>query len=124
MSKDYDSWNILKQRLNFYKNTFKPRTGEVCLCSLGLNVEFESNGKNKNFARPVLVIKSYGKSGAIVLPLTSKRKEDLFHFKLKKGSFVKLTQIKFVDAKRFKRSLYKIDTKLLNEVRTKLFRVI
>ena len=59
----------------------------------------------------------------MVLPLTSKQKEDIFHFKLNEKSFIKLTQIKFVDVKRFKRRLYKIDTHLLKEIRNKLFQV-
>jgi mRNA interferase MazF len=124
MNKDFDEWNKIKKKTDFHKNTFIPRAGEVCLCSLSINIGFESNGKNHNFVRPVLIIKSYKKSGAVVLPLTSKYKEDIFHFKLNTKSFIKLTQIKFVDIKRFKRRLYKIDSDLLTKIRNQLFEVI
>lgn len=124
MKKDFDNWNKIKQKTDEQKNIFIPRTGEVCICSLGVNIGFESNGKNKNFVRPVLVIKSYRKSGAIVLPLTSKYKDDIFHFKLDAYSFVKLSQIRFMDIKRFKRRLFKIDPDMLVKIRNKLFEVI
>ena len=124
MKKDFNAWNKIKQKTNKQKKVFMPRAGEVCVCSLGLNIGFESNGKNKNFVRPVLVIKSYKKSGAIVLPLTSQYKDNTFHFKLDTHSFVKLSQIRFVDSKRFKRRLFKIDSDTLIEIRDKLFEVI
>ena len=61
MNKDFDNWNILKKRIDFQKNTFLPRAGEVCLCVMGINIGFESNGKNDNFVRPVLILKTYKK---------------------------------------------------------------
>lgn len=124
MRKDFDSWNVIKKEVDKSQIDTFIRSGDIWICNIGLNIGFETNGKNKNFARPVLVIKSYKKSGATVLPLTTKLKDDSFHFKLRDDSFVKLTQIRFTDRKRLHRKVGHIKSETLLEVRRKMFQVI
>ncbi len=121
---EFDSWNAIKKDLEHKSREFLPRAGEVWVSNLGKNIGFESNGKNTDFIRSVLVLKSYGKSGAIIVPLTSKKQNNMFHLQVNERSYAKLTQVKFIDLKRFKRKLFKIDRILLLEIRKKLFEVI
>ena len=61
MEKDFDKWNtekkLIDQRIINKDKFFYPR--EVWWCSAGLNIGVESNGKNKNFERPMLIIKKF-----------------------------------------------------------------
>ncbi len=97
------------------------REGQIWLCLIGQNVGFEQNG-NKNFIRPVLILKKTSKNTAIILPLTSKRKDIKsrkkisFHTKNTTESFVLFDQIKVIDSKRFKQKIGKISKNELNEI--------
>lgn len=122
--KSFNDWNKLKKKLNNKKINLNLRVGEIWICNLGLNVGHETNGKNKDFIRPVIIIKTYKNSGAITLPLTTKQKNDFFHFKLSKNSYIKLTQIKFLDQKRFKRKIKQVNKFQIKNIREKLFKVI
>lgn len=112
-------WNLLKQEINFSKNYplfFKKR--EIWWASIGSNIGREEDGKNHRFERPVLILKTFGSETMIICPLTSKRKNDIFHFSLnssdKKGLVI-LSQIKLISNKRLIRKIYKIsNTDFLN----------
>jgi hypothetical protein len=61
---------------------------------LGQKLKSRFNGKNENFERPVIVMKVYNKETLLVLPITSKQKDDAFHHKIttdQKIVWVKLT---------------------------------
>jgi len=67
--------NWFKIKFNIHQTLSKIffREGPIWLCLIGQNVGFEQNG-NKNFIRPVLVLKKLSQNTAIILPLTSKKK--------------------------------------------------
>jgi mRNA interferase MazF len=78
--KDFDGWNELAKKLEntnspiyhkkLKKYLFHPR--EIWFCSIGTNIGVEICGKNKEFERPVLVLKKSGRQ-FICLPLTSRK---------------------------------------------------
>lgn len=108
MKKDFNEWNKLKQDLDARgMHTFvHPR--EIWWCSLGINVGAEINGKNENFERPVIVIKVYSRETLLVLPVTSKQKDDKFHHKIETNQkiiWVKLTQPRVISNKRLLRKV-------------------
>jgi len=98
------------------------REGQIWLCLIGQNIGFEQNG-NKNFIRPVLILKKLSQNTAIILPLTSKkkllksRKKISFHTKNTTESFILFDQVKVVDVKRFKQKIGKISKNELNDIR-------
>jgi mRNA interferase MazF len=61
--KDFGSWNNLKIKIDseLEERRLFFKEGEVWWIHLGLNVGFEMNGKNKEFIRPVVVIKRYNR---------------------------------------------------------------
>lgn len=80
MFRDYDNWNLLKKKLNERKTypLFKER--EIWWCSIGINIGVETNGKNKLFNRPVLILKKFNENIFWGIPLTSKIKKGKFYY--------------------------------------------
>jgi mRNA interferase MazF len=110
MQKDFDKWNGQKKGIDKkeiqYNFFFYER--EVWWCSLGLNVGVESDGKNNNFERPVLILKKFNGQMCWIVPLTSKTKEGDHYFKVKYESgvaWVSLSQIKAISTKRLLRKI-------------------
>ena len=121
MEKDFDKWNEEKKMVN--KKTvnrelfFYPR--EIWWCSAGLNIGVEANGKNENFERPVLIIKKFNADMIWVLPLTTKEKQNKYHFKLEHEnikSWVILSQIKTISTKRLLRKIRSISDSNFRDV--------
>ncbi len=122
MQKDFDSWNSLKKQIsNNYIDVFAhPR--EIWWCSIGINVGAEIDGKNENFERPIIVMKVYNKETLLVLPITTKYKDDIFHHKIttqQKTAWVKLTQLRVISSKRLNR---KVD--ILGETEFKILKTV
>lgn len=106
-------WNSNKKELEGtpIKKYVHPR--EIWWCSLGVNLGAEIDGKNENFERPVIVMRVYNKETMVILPITTRQKDDQFHHKIQttdKTVWVKLTQMRVISSKRL---LRKID--ILNE---------
>ena len=108
MEKDFEQWNNAKQRIDRSTNTIFAYPREIWWCALGVNIGAEINGKHENFERPVIIVKVYNKETLLVLPVTSKVKEDRFHHQIKarnKTVWVKLTQPRVISNKRLLRKV-------------------
>ncbi len=90
MEKNFDKWNNLKKIFEKEERKFFAHPREIWWGSLGINLGAEIDGKNDSFERPVLVMNVYSKETMFVLPITSKEKNDKFHYKI----FVKIKDIK------------------------------
>lgn len=113
MKKDFDKWNSKKKLVDqktinrdlfFYER-------EIWWCSLGLNVGVEADGKNEDFERPVLIIKKFNSDMVWVLPMTTREKNDKYHYKIEHEffkSWVVLSQIKTMSTKRLRRKILSI----------------
>lgn len=120
MKKEFDAWNVQKKILDSENREAYAHPREVWWCALGVNVGAEVDGKNENFERPVLVMRVYNKQTMLVLPITSKEKDDSFHCKIQiqtknnltgeaytKPAWIKLTQARVISNNRL---LRKVDT--------------
>lgn len=108
--KDFDGWNIEKQYINSTEKKLYFNEREIWWCAFGVNIGVEIDGKNGKFERPGLVLKYINKDMALVLPLTTKGKEDTYHVKIhteKMDSYAKISQVRVISSKRL---LRKIDT--------------
>ena len=79
---------------------------------MGINLGSEIDGKNENFERPVVIMKVYNRETMFVLPVTSKQKDDKFHYKIQTNNkivWVKLTQARVISNKRLSRKVDIID---------------
>lgn len=85
------------------------REKEVWWASLGANLGHEEDGKNKKFERPVLILRKFNKHLMLVIPLTSKIKENnKYYFKCflnnQSGSAI-ISQIRIISSKRLIRRM-------------------
>ena len=118
--KDFDLWNKTKKALEQGKINKYVHPREIWWCSLGLNLGAEIDGKNENFERPVIVMKVYNRETMIVLPITTKQKDDKFHHKIQtpeKIVWVKLTQVRVISNKRLLRKVDVLDEHSFEELK-------
>lgn len=113
MSKEgflYNAWNELKKSIqagddntNLY---FKDQ--EVWWCHVGLRIGKEVYGKGRGFTRPVLILKKLSSDLAVVLPITSQKKQGTWFVDFSVEGVQRcamLYQIFTVDKKRFQRRI-------------------
>src|ERR1035437_2167714 len=128
--KEFDGWNELKKKIEVEITNIKdepdgfPKEGEVWMCSLGRNLGYEQNGVNKNFSRPVVIIKKFNNHMFWAVPLSTKQKDFDFYFNFtdtnnQKVSVI-LAQMKLVSVKRLKRDIYIMPTELFDQIKQKL----
>ena len=110
MNKDFDKWNVEKKGIDkqeirrdlfFYER-------EVWWCKLGVNIGVETDGKNDNYERPVLIIKKFNNAMLWIVPLTSKEKNSPHHMKVAHEagvSWICLSQVRTVSTKRLLRKI-------------------
>lgn len=86
---------------------------QIWWCSIGENIGVESDGKGKDFLRPVLIIKKFGYSAFLGVPLTSKAKANKpFYYEIsigKRKSLLMFSQIRTWDSSRLVRKVTDID---------------
>ena len=127
--KDFDSWNRQKKGIDVqkvHKQLFFS-TREVWWSAYGLNIGSEENGKNKNFERPVIIIRKFNAEMIWVLPLTTKQKSGKFYHKLERpldDSSVIISQIKTISTKRLIRKIGTITEKDYFEILQKVHNIL
>jgi mRNA interferase MazF len=84
MPNDFDRWNKIKKQLAQEERSPAafPKSGEVWMCTLGVNLGREQNGGTRDFSRPVLVVQKFNNEMFWVVPLTTKQKALDFLFQL------------------------------------------
>ncbi|MEI8174469.1 MAG: type II toxin-antitoxin system PemK/MazF family toxin [bacterium] len=123
MSKDFDNWNKIKKEKH-NKNMlplFSER--EIWWCALGINIGSEEDGKGVNYLRPVLILRKFNKSIFYGLPITSKKKNDMFHISINSGKIegsLILSQMRLIDVRRLSHLLGKITETEMTEIKKKL----
>ena len=114
MEKDFTGWckkkeflhNVSDKKIVYFRNK------EIWWCALGINIGFEQDGKNKQYERPVLVLKKVNRYLALVVPLSTKIKEHPYYFGYQYGGdfySAIILQIRVVSSKRFLRRIGKLE---------------
>jgi mRNA interferase MazF len=120
MNKDFDDWNSVKKKLDTSHTapTFQKR--EIWWCSIGLNIGHEENGKNKDYSRPVLIVRKFNDHIFWGIPLTTQIKEKHYYHKIhfkEKEQCVMLSQIRLLESRRLNDKMGKISQKQFDEIR-------
>ncbi|MBI5470285.1 type II toxin-antitoxin system PemK/MazF family toxin [Candidatus Kaiserbacteria bacterium] len=104
MRKDFDSWNKVKKQTD----AEKPRlytVREIWWCRFGTNVGTEQDGTGPVFARPCVILRSFGPDACLVVPLTTSEREHPLRVSIGvvdgKNARANLSQIRVVDTRRF-----------------------
>ncbi|MEK7579383.1 MAG: type II toxin-antitoxin system PemK/MazF family toxin [Patescibacteria group bacterium] len=103
MQKDFDGWNELKKKIDGEK----PRlytVREIWWCRLGINIGSEQNGSGRVFLRPVVIIRSFGPTTCLVLPLTTSTRRHRLRVPIGKVQDIEasalVSQIRVIDTRR------------------------
>lgn len=128
--KNFDTWNHEKKHIDALPyERFHFHEREIWWASLGLNVGDEQDGKNELFERPVLILKKFNNRVIWILPLTTQNKNGPYYYPLKdpgisKASFVILSQMRLISAKRLQRRMGRISFSQLSKIQNKLTRLL
>jgi mRNA interferase MazF len=122
MSKDFDSWNIIKKDTDAENHVPLFREREIWYFSIGENIGHEQCG-GKQFTRPVLIVRKFNPRLFWGVPLTTKTKDTRhyygFEFKGLEQSAM-LTQLRLWDANRLLRRMGKLPSNDFKQIRTDL----
>lgn len=107
---DFINWTKLKVRIHIAeaKKNFYFKSREIWYASLGINIGFETDGKNEKFERPVLIIRVFSADVLWVLPLTSRDKQGQYYYRFDFGdkkSAVMLSQVRLISSRRLLRKI-------------------
>ncbi len=101
----FDAWNELKKQIDIRSGRVRYHAGDIWWCELGKNIGYEQDGKGPSFERPVLVIKDFNQHICLVVPLTTRFKDNVFHASVGvlRGAmnYAILSQIRLIDTRRF-----------------------
>ncbi len=120
---NFDNWNQIKKEIG-KRDILIPKESEIWIINLGYNIGFEMYGKNKNYVRLALILKSFGENGCWIIPLTSKFKKHFFIHSVSKNSFANILQFKFIDNRRCLRKISNCNKKEFNEIKCKFIKLL
>ncbi len=112
---EFQEWHEKKSDIEnrLYRRYFHER--EIWWCSIGANVGYEQNGKGKNFARPVVVLRKFSNEVFWGIPLTTKIKTGKYYVPIDIGDgrlrTATTSQLKLIDGKRIYEKLGDISKK-------------
>ena len=125
--KDFDRWNNKKKKIEENDKNILTSHRQIWWTSVGLNVGDEEDGKNENFERPVLVLKTFNRKVFLGIPITSRKKENKYYFEIEyhnKKYYLILSQIRLFSNKRLLRKITKIDSNVFVEIKKSLKKII
>lgn len=119
--KKFDEQNEQKKKISEKEKLRFCKEREVWWCSLGLNIEYEENGKGEIFRRPVLILKRLSKNTCLITPLTKSLQKHKFRIEIGyidnyKASII-LSQIKVIDTKRLSLKICMVDKNIFDKIK-------
>jgi len=106
MDKDFDRWNRLKKAINAADEDARLyfHAGDIWWVHLGVNVGYEIDGKQRDFSRPVIVLKKYNQYSFLALPLTTNPAPNRWRVPIglvaRSPAFAVLSQLRNLDSQR------------------------
>ena len=122
---EFDEWNKVKKDIENSNPLWTIKVREIYWLKIGQNIGYEVYGKGDVFLRPVLIFRKFSKDSFLGIPLTSRLKNDMFHFEFmpikgKKMNNALLSQIRIFSSKRIHDKMGKISVDDFNELKEKL----
>ncbi|MBI5138738.1 MAG: type II toxin-antitoxin system PemK/MazF family toxin [Candidatus Vogelbacteria bacterium] len=106
--KTFVAWIKVKIKAHLSERTQFFREGEIWWVHLGYNVGCESNGKNNNFERPILVIKKFNRDSFWGIPMSTQIKAGAYYytFSLQERRYcLNLSQLRLLSSRRMLRNI-------------------
>ncbi len=123
MNDRFDEWNEVKKDIEHTNQFLTIKQREIYWLHVGENVGYEQNGKGDEFIRPVLVYKKFNQNIFYGIPLTSKAKNNIFHYHFvikNKDNYAILSQMRLFDVKRISNKLGKMSVDDFIKLKDKL----
>lgn len=123
--KNFDNWNEVKIKTELKKSVFC-RIWEVWMANIWENIWDEENWKWNQSLRPVFIVKKFNNNIFLWVPMTSKIKENKFHFKIKtniKWCLV-LSQMRLFSSKRLDYRIFVVSYEITKQIKQKLAELI
>lgn len=122
----FDKWNTRKQEIDHFVVPPLFNEGEVWHCHMGINVGFETDGKEISFLRPVFILKKFNKHTFWAVPLTHTGKSSIYYHQLRDNSlgYINLSQLRLMDTKRLLRRKIRIISDEVLEIKEKVRKLI
>ena len=121
MSKDFNTWNEEKIKIDQRTNSPYFHAREIWWCALGLNIGNEQNGAGKQFFRPVIILKGMSKQTCFAVPLTSSSKKHYLRPSVGivsgKNAYALLSQMRLIDSKRLVKKIGNVDLETFSIIR-------
>jgi mRNA-degrading endonuclease toxin of MazEF toxin-antitoxin module len=106
MWENFKNWIDIKFKIHQTNRRPFFNEREIWWANFGQNIGDEENGKGVNYMRPVIVIKKYNTNICMIIPVSSRIKDNIYYFKIKyKGSEYSalLSHARTIDAKRLRK---------------------
>jgi mRNA interferase MazF len=129
MADDFDRWSGIKKATDAADESARPyfREGEIWWVRLGKNIGYETNGKSREFTRPVIVLKKYNQYSFLAVPLTTAPKPNPYRLPIGivdgRQAFATLSQLRNVDSKRLVKKIAHINADDLASIKKEASRV-
>src|SRR6202521_2130349 len=129
MENPFDRWNDIKKATDAVDETARLyfRGGEVWWVRLGKNIGYETDGKSREFTRPVIILKKYNQYSFLALPLTTSPKPNPYRLPIGivdgKQAFATLSQLRNIDSKRLVKKISHLDGDIVGAIKKKASRV-
>jgi mRNA interferase MazF len=123
----FTSW--IKQKFRTHEYDKRPFFSErdIWWCQFGQNIGNEENGKGDNFMRPVVVLKKFNRNICLVAPTSRQIKENKYYFMIEYNNqkySVLISQIRTMDAKRFRKRIARLSKHELNQIKTEVAKTV
>ena len=129
MQKDFDRWNAIKKATDADNDNTRLfyREGEIWWVRLGKNIGYEMDGKDREFTRPVIVLKKYNQYSFLAVPLTTAVKPNPYRLPIGivggKQPFATLSQLRNIDSKRLVKKIAVVSEDALEIIKKEASRV-
>ncbi len=128
MLKKFITWIKIKSEVHFSNRLVYFRAREIWWVNLGANVGHEEEGKNKNFERPILILKKFNKHLFWAVPLTTKIKRyNIYYFQYNFGGneySAVLSQLRVLSNKRLIRKVGIFSSENFIKIRSEVKKLI
>jgi mRNA-degrading endonuclease toxin of MazEF toxin-antitoxin module len=124
MENPFDRWNTIKKSTDAVDETARLyfREGEIWWVRLGKNIGYETDGKSREFTRPVIVLKK-----SLRCPSRPRHSPTLpspdRHGRDGKQAFATLSQLRNIDSKRLVKKIFHLDADVLAAIKKEASRV-
>lgn len=121
MRKEFDDWNTVKKVVDAKSRAPYYHEREIWWCTLGVNIGSEQDGSLKEYRRPILVLKSFGRDTCLVIPLTTSLRihplRPSIGLVAGKEAHALLSQIRTIDTKRLVRKIEVLNQAIFSNIR-------